>query len=210
VRGFLLDDFAIAAHEMEWVQAGLEQAGRRDKFPLNLPAGFPLTSADGKTLSCMLADGELDAVVSARRPSCFVAGHPKVRRLFPDYRAAERDYYRGSGMFPIMHAVGIRRELLERQPWLAASAYKAFLEAKRIADEDLAETTALKIGLPWVTAELESTAEIMGRDFWSYGVEPNRKVLAAMARYSFAQGLAVRLLDVEEMFAPGTLTETKV
>jgi 4,5-dihydroxyphthalate decarboxylase len=211
VRGLLQDEFGIAAQDLSWVQAGLEQAGRRDKFPLNLPDGFPLTSAPaGATLSQMLADGALDAVISARRPSCFVAGHPAVRRLFPDYRAAERDYFRRSGLFPIMHAVGIRRELLEQHPWLAASVYKAFLQAKRIADDDLAETTALKIGLPWVNAELEATREAMGADFWSYGVNANRTTLETMARYSYEQGLAVRLLSVEDMFAPGTLRETAV
>jgi|SRR5262245_26031080 len=211
VRGFLNDDFAIAAADIEWVQAGLEQAGRRDKFPLNLPPAFPLTSAaNGETLSQMLAEGRLDAVISARRPSCFVAGHPLVRRLFPDYRAAERDYYRRSGLFPIMHALGVRRDVLEQHPWLAASVYKAFAQAKRIADEDLAETTALKVGLPWVTAELDATRETMGEDFWPYGVEPNRRTLAAMARYSHEQGLAVRLLSVGEMFAPGTLSELRV
>ena len=118
----------------------------------------------------MLADGELDAVISARRPSCFVAGHPKVRRLFPDYRAAERDYFRTTGIFPIMHAVGVRRDVLEKHPWLAASIYKAFVQAKRLADAEFAETTALKIGLPWVTAEYDATRELMGDDFWSYGV----------------------------------------
>jgi 4,5-dihydroxyphthalate decarboxylase len=211
VRGFLRDDFAIAAADIDWVQAGLEQAGRRDKFPLNLPPGFPLTSAaNGETLSQMLAEGRLDAVISARRPSCFVAGHPLVRRLFPDYRAAERDYYRRSGLFPIMHALGVRQDVLDKHPWLAASVYKAFAQAKRIADEDLAETTALKVGLPWVTAELDATRETMGQDFWPYGVEANRQTLATMARYSHEQGLAVRILAVEEMFAPGTLSEVRV
>jgi len=209
VRGFLQDDFGIAAADIDWVQGGLEQAGRREKFPLNLPEKFPLASA-AEPLSQMLADGALDAVISARRPSCFVAGHPMVRRLFPDYRAAERDYYRRSGLFPIMHAVGVRRDVLERHPWLAASLYKAFAQAKRIADGDLAETTALKIGLPWVNAELDATRDIMGDDFWSYGVATNHKTLVAMARYSYEQGLAVRMVSVEEMFAPGTLTEVRV
>src|SRR5262245_9376188 len=211
VRGLLADEFAVAAKDINWVQGGLETPGRRDKFPLNLPAGFPLTSApNGKTLSAMLADGELDAVISARRPSCFVAGHPKVRRLFPDYRAAEKDYYRRSGVFPIMHAVGIRPDLIEKHPWLAASVYKAFVEAKRISDADLAETTALKVGLPWVTAELDATREAMGDDFLSYGVEANRTCLQPRARYSYEQGLAVRPVTVEEMFAPGTLGEIRV
>ena len=127
VRGFLQDDFGIAAAEIEWVQAGLENAGRRDKFPLNLPKGFPLTTGGpGGTLSGMLAEGRLDAVISARPPSCFIAGHPNVRRLFPDYRSAERDYFVRTGLFPIMHAVGIRRDVAQQHPWLPASVYKAF------------------------------------------------------------------------------------
>ena len=154
----------------------------------------------------MLADGALDAVMAARRPSCFVAGHPKVSRLFPDYRAAERDYYRKTGIFPIMHAVGVRRDVHEKHPWLAASVYKAFAQAKRLADAEFAETTALKIGLPWVNAEYDETRALMGDDYWSYGLnEPNRRTLDAMARYSFEQGLAVRLLSVDEMFAESTL-----
>lgn len=210
-RGLLRDEFAVAAADINWVQGGLETPGRRDKFPLNLPEGFPLVSVAGdKTLSQLLADGELDAVISARQPSCFAAGYPLVRRLFPDYRAAERDYFRRTGVFPIMHAVGIRRDVLEKHPWLPASVYKAFVQAKRLADAEFAEVTALKIGLPWLTAEFDATRELMGNDFWSYGVEPNRKTLELMARYSHEQGLAVRPVAVEEMFAPSTLNETRV
>jgi 4,5-dihydroxyphthalate decarboxylase len=210
-RGFLHDEYGVEPADMNWVQGGLEQAGRRDKFPLNLPKNFPLKSAPpDKSLSQMLADGSLDAVFTARRPSCFISGHPQVTRLFPDYRSAERDYYKRTGIFPIMHAVGIRRDLHDKQPWLAASIYKAFVAAKRFADADLAETTALKIGLPWVNAELDATREAMGEDFWSYGVATNRKTLTAMARYSYEQGLAVRELTVEEMFAESTLNDTRV
>jgi len=210
-RGFLQDTFGIAAKDINWVQAGLENPGRRDKFPLNVPDGFPLVSRNDMSLSALLAAGELDAVISARRPSCFVNGHGQVRRLFPDYRAAERDYFRATGIFPIMHALGIRRDLYEKNRWLAASLYKAFVQAKRIADAEFVETTALKIGLPWVNAEYEATVEVMGEDFWSYGLnEANRKTLSTMARYSFEQGLAVRLVGVEEMFAEGNLSDTKV
>jgi 4,5-dihydroxyphthalate decarboxylase len=211
-RGFLQDEFGIAAKDIQWVQGGLENPGRREKFPLNLPAGFPLTSApEGHSLSQMVAEGALDAVMAARRPSCFIAGHPKVRRLHQDYRAAERDYYRRTSIFPIMHAVGIRRDVLAQQPWLAASVYKAFLQAKRWADAEFAETTALKIGLPWVNAELEETRAVMGEDFWSYGLNAaNRRTLETMARYSYEQGLAVRLLTVDEMFAAGNFDDTRV
>jgi 4,5-dihydroxyphthalate decarboxylase len=212
-RGLLKDEHGLAAGDINWVQGGLENPGRREKFPLNLPPGFPLASApEGQSLSQMLSDGALDAVIAARRPSCFVAGHPKVARLFPDYRAAERDYFRRAGIFPIMHAVGVRRDVLDRHPWLAASVYKAFTQAKRLADAEFAETTALKIGLPWVNAEFEATQELMGQEFWSYGLNAaNQRTLETMARYSYEQGLAVRLLTVDEMFAPSTVSgETRV
>jgi len=209
-RGYLQDEFGIAAKDINWVQGGLENPGRRDKFPLNLPADFPLVSRNDVSLSELFAAGELDGVMSARQPSVFVDKHPKIRRLFPDYRAAERDYYRRTGLFPIMHALGIRRDIYDNNRWLAASLYKAFLQAKRLAEAEFAETTALKIGLPWVTAEYEATIEAMGPDFWSYGVDANRKTLSTMARYSHEQGLATRLLTVDEMFAEGNLSETRV
>jgi 4,5-dihydroxyphthalate decarboxylase len=209
-RGFLQDEFGIAAKDVNWVQAGLENPGRRDKFPLNLPDGFPLVSRNDAVLSGMLANGEIDGIISARQPSCFVSKHPKVARLFPDYRTAEREYYRKSKIFPIMHAVGIRRDIHDKHRWLAASLYKAFLQAKRIAEAEFVETTALKIGLPWVTAEYEATTDVMGQDFWSYGVAANYKTLQTMARYSYEQGLAVRPLTVEEMFAERNLNEARV
>ncbi len=209
-RGFLKDQCGIEPKDINWVQAGLENPGRRDKFPLNLLEGFPLVSRNDAALSKLLADGELDGVISARTPSCYINGHPEVRRLYPDYRAAERDYFTKTGIFPIMHALGIRRDIYDNNRWLAASLYKAFLKAKRLADAEFAETTALKIGLPWVTAEYEATTAVMGHDFWSYGVDANRQTLATMARYSYEQGLAVRLVDVDEMFAEGNLSETRV
>ncbi len=209
-RGYLQDEFGIAAKDIHWVQAGLTTPGRRDKFPLNLPDGFPLVSRNDATLNDMLASGELDAVMSARSPPCFVDGDPRVRRLFPDYRTAEREYYRKWGLFPIMHAVGVKRESLSQHRWLAASLYKAFLQAKRMADAEFSEMTALKIGLPWVNAEYEATRAVMGQDFWSYGVTENRKVLSTMARYSYEQGLAVRLVGVEEMFAEGNMSDARV
>ena len=206
-RGCLQDEHGIAAKDIAWVQGGLETPGRREKFPLALPPGFPLAPApEGETLSGMLAAGALDAVIAARRPSCFVSGHPQVARLYPDYRTVERDYYRRTGIFPIMHALGVRRDVHERHPWLAASLCKAFTQAKRLADAELAETTALKVGLPWVVAEHDETRALMGDDYWSYGLtEQNRRTLDAMARYSFEQGLAVRRLSVDEMFAASTL-----
>ena len=209
-RGYLQDEVGIAAGDIHWVQGGLENPGRREKFPLNLPKEFPLTSRSDVSLSKLLIEGELDAVLSARRPSCFVDQHPKVARLFPNYRKIERDYYRRSGIFPIMHALGIRRDVHDKHKWLATSLYKAFSQAKRIADAEFVETTALKVGLPWITAEYELTVDLMGDNFWSYGIEPNRKTLETMARYSYEQGLSVRRIAVDDMFAEGNLTEIRV
>jgi len=194
---------------MQWVQGGLEIPGRKDKFPLNVPADFPLSPIpDDATLSAMLEAGELDALFSARAPSCYGKPGVPVARLYENFADAEREYAARTGILPIMHALGVRRDVLESAPWLAISLVKAFTEAKRIADEDLFEVTALKIGLPWIVDEALRTRKRLGHDFWPYGVAANRHTLETMARYSHDQGLATRLLRVEEMFAPTTIDST--
>ena len=211
VRGMLNDEHGIKIDEINWVQGGLEEFGRTDKFPLNLPEGFPLeTVPEGKTLNSLLQDGGLDAVISARAPSCFISGCEHVGRLYEDFRSEEKEYYKRSKVFPIMHAVGIRNEIVDQHPWLPASVYKAFLEAKKISDSDLTQVAALKVTLPWLTAELEETKQVMGEDYWPYGIDANRHTLETMARYSYEQGLATRLLGVEEMFAESAMSVTKV
>ncbi len=201
VRGFLKDDYGVAADDIFWHQGGLNEPGQRPRAQLNLPDGFPLAQiAPDETLSAMLADGELDGIVTARPPACFDLVHPQVRRLFPDYRQVEIDCFRRTSIFPIMHVIGIRKTLASRHPKLARDIYTAFKRAKQIADEDLHEVTALKIGLPWVAAETDATEAIMGRDFWPYGVESSRSTLEAASRYSHEQGLTVRPIALDEMF----------
>jgi 4,5-dihydroxyphthalate decarboxylase len=158
----------------------------------------------------MMVAGDLDGIITARAPSCFDAGHAKVRRLFPDYREVEQDYFRRTKIFPIMHVVGVGRALAEREPWLAGSLLKAFTEAKRVAEAELREINALKIGLPWVTSEMQATESLMGSDYWPYGVEANRKTLQTCARYVAEQGITPREVMVEEMFAPTTLRRMKI
>ena len=210
-RGMLADDYGVQPRDIQWRQGGLEVPGRKDKFPLNLPADFPLeTVPEGKALSTMLAAGELDAIITARAPSCYGDGRSPVARLFEDFESAEREYFRRTRIFPIMHALGVRNDVHERYPWLAASLLKAFSEAKRLADADLFEVTALKIGLPWIVSHARHTAELMGENFWPYGVEENRHTLEVMTRYSFEQGLAVRKLEVDEVFAGGTVKPVAV
>jgi 4,5-dihydroxyphthalate decarboxylase len=126
-----------------------------------------------------------------------------VARLFEDFETAEREYFRRTRIFPIMHALGVRNDVHERYPWLATSLCKAYAEAKRLSTADLFEFTALKIGLPWIASHARQTSELMGEDFWAYGIEANRHTLEVMTRYSFEQGLAVRKLAVDELFAPG-------
>lgn len=207
-RGMIQDQHGVRPDEMTWVQGGLEVPGRREKFPLNLPEHFPLEAAPaGRSLAQMLKDGELDAIFSARAPSCFAEGAPNVGRLYPDYKAAEADYFRQTGVFPIMHALGVRKELAQKHPWLPLSLYKAFSQAKAIAQQDLQEVTALKTMLPWLSADLAYTEAVMGSNYWPYGIGPNRMTLDLMFRYSHEQGLAVRRLTVEEVFASSTLDD---
>jgi 4,5-dihydroxyphthalate decarboxylase len=211
IRGFLQDDYGVAPGDIRWCQGGLEAPERRTLFDLRLPDGFPLEPAPaGATLAQMLADGDLDAVISARAPSCFDAGDPHVRRLFPEFREVERAYYERTHIFPIMHVVGVRRTLVEQHPWLAGSLVKAFAAAKALADADLREVVAPKVGLPWAAAEFAATVRTMGANFWPYGVEANRPTLEAMATYVHAQGLTPRALALAEMFVPTTYHEVRI
>jgi len=209
-RGLLADRHGLRADDINWVQGGLETPGRREKFPLNLPPGFPLRVESAKSLDSLLRAGEIDGMISARAPSSFLAGAPFVRRLFGDHMGAEQAYFRDTGIFPIMHAVGVRNTLVHDHPWLAASLLKAFEQARRIAMADLSEVAALKVSLPWLTDHLEETRAAMGDDYWTYGFASNRPTLDTMARYSFEQGLSVRRLSPEELFVPATLDDIRV
>jgi 4,5-dihydroxyphthalate decarboxylase len=158
----------------------------------------------------MLAAGEIDALYTARAPSSFSAGDGRVRRLFEDYPSVERDYFRRTRIFPIMHTVVIRRPLYERHRWIAQSLCKAFAAAQREAYDDLAQTAALKVMLPWLTADLEDARREMGDDFWPYGVARNTDTLTTFLRYSHEQGLSRRQLSLDELFAPETLESFKI
>jgi 4,5-dihydroxyphthalate decarboxylase len=150
----------------------------------------------------MLADGRLDGLVSPRPPSSFEAGHPQIRRLWPDHRAEERRFYRDTGLFPIMHVVAVRRELVERHPWLAGNVFRAFSDAKRLAIQDLEKTNFLRVTLPWV--DLDDVRGLMGEDYWPYGVAANRGELEAAIRWSVAEGLSPRDIALSELFHPAT------
>jgi 4,5-dihydroxyphthalate decarboxylase len=162
------------------------------------------------TLSSMLARGAIDALYTAREPSTFRDGSGRVRRLFEDFGAVERDYFERTRLFPIMHVVAIRRDVYDCHRWIAASLCKAFAAAQRLAYNDLGQTAALKTMLPWLTAHFEDTRREMGDDFWPYGLEPNRHALTTFLRYSHEQGLAKRLLEPGSLFAPEALESFKI
>jgi 4,5-dihydroxyphthalate decarboxylase len=201
-RGLLEDEYGVKPSEIEWRNGGLEQNGRSEKLALELPPDVKLTPiGPTETLSAMLAEGTLDALVTPRAPSCF-GKSPNVARLFPDYRAAERAYAKKSGLFPIMHVLAVREELLRANAWLASSLFTAFRQAKDIAIRELEEIGAYNVTIPWLTAELADIRAVLGADYWPYGLAKNRASIEAALRYSHAQGLSARKLTIEEAFVP--------
>ena len=211
IRGILAEHYGLPVNSVEYFTGGEEQPGRPEKSPLTLPQNIHVQPiGPDQTLSQMLAAGEIDALYTARTPSSFLNGEGRVRRLFPDYEAVEREYFQRTKLFPIMHTIVLRRDVYERNRWLAQSLLKAFQAAKRAAENDLAETTALKTMLPWLPKHLDDTRRLMGEDFWPYGLEANRPVLETFLRYHHEQGLSKRLLKPEELFAPESLESFRI
>ena len=211
IRGILQDEFGVAVDSVTYATGGEEEPGRGEKLKLDLPSSIRVEPiGPTQTLSQMLADGEIAALQTARMPSSFVRHPDRVKRLVENYVDVERDYFRRTKIFPIMHTVVIRRELYERSPWIAQSLYKAFAAAQRATYDDLAQTAALKTMLPWLTAHVEDTRREMGDDFWPYGFHANRHVLDTFLRYHHEQGLSKRRLSSEELFAPETLESFRI
>lgn len=211
IRGILQDDYGLDPASVHWRRGGVEDAGRDERAPLKLPADIDLRQVpDGKTLSRMLAAGELDAVISARAPSCFLRGEPNVDRMFPDYPATEAEYFKRTRIFPTMHAIGIRKELAEQHPWLPVNVFKAFIKAKELAFHEMGQIGHLFHSLPWGVAAYEKAKKEMGEDYWSYGFEPNRHVLETFTRYHHQQGLSARKVEPEELFVPASTDLTRI
>ncbi len=158
----------------------------------------------------LLDRGEIDGFMAPRAPSAFALANPNVGWLFPDPMAAGKDYFRRTGIFPIMHLIGLRRTLADKHPWLPAAVFKAFEQSKSVALDQLADVSATKVTLPFVEETLKATREAMGEDFWPYGVEANAKALEAFLRHHHSQGISPRLVKVAEMFHPATLETFKI
>ena len=215
IRGILQDHYGVPVDSVTYCTGGEEEPGRGEKIKLDLPPNIRVEPiGPTQTLAQMLRDGEIDALYTARMPSSF-ANQPRdgsgtVKRLFEDFEQVERQYFRDTAIFPIMHTVAIRRELYEANRWVAQSLTKAFIEAQRRTYQDLNETAALKGMLPWFNAHVEDARREMGDDFWPYGLERNRKALATFLRYHHEQGLSKRLLTPDELFAPEALESFKI
>ncbi len=211
IRGILSDEFGVRAEDVEHHTGGEEQPGREEKLKLDLPARIRVRPiGPDQTLSQMLADGDIDALFTARAPSTFASRPRDVRRLFENYVEIEREYYRRTRIFPIMHTVVIRRDVYEAHPWVAQSLMKAFVEAQRKTYRDLAETAALKAMLPWLMAHVEDTRRELGDEWWPYGFPANRHVLDTFLRYHHEQGLSPLRLAPEALFAPETLESYRI
>ena len=211
VRAFLQHDYGVHPSQIKWLMGGEEQPGREERAHFQPPPGVSIEPIPpDETLSTMIVAGALDAIMAPRMPSPFAEGSPTVRRLFPDYRSVEEDYYRRTGLFPIMHFVVVREDLYREHRWVAESLYKAFCEAKEQAMRRLFEPNTLTCALPWLVSEVERERAIFGPDLWPYGVVQNRKTLEAMVAYHVEQGIIPKPIPVEQLFAESTLVEFKI
>jgi 4,5-dihydroxyphthalate decarboxylase len=211
IRGVLSDEYGVPVDSVTYYTGGEEEPNRDEKLKLDLPSNIKVQSiGPTQTLAQMLATGEIDALYTARMPSTFHSSGGKVKRLFEDFVPVEQEYFTRTGIFPIMHTLVIRRDVYEKDRWVAQSLYKAFAEAQQETYKDLYETAALKTMLPFLTAHVEETRRVMGDDFWAYGYEKNEKTLETFLRYHFEQGLSKKLLTPKELFAPETLESFKI
>jgi 4,5-dihydroxyphthalate decarboxylase len=214
IRGIVQDEYGVSPEDIQWVVSAEDSSAKLSGGPSKqeniLPDNISVaTGPAGQDESDLLESGEVDALFHAAEPRGYIEGHPKIARLFPDFRATERAYFRSTGIFPIMHAVAIKNAVVDQNPWLPAAVFQAYSKSKQMNYEFMAKQAWFKNSLPWYPQELEETRALMGDNFWSYGIEGNRKTLEALFRYSYEQGLAKRELTIEELFHPATLELTE-
>ncbi len=210
-RSILQDDYGVNPADVTWVRGGIDEPGRPEKIKLQLPADVKMIDAPADTtISDMLDRGDIDGFMAPRPPGGAARSNPNVGWLFDDPTAVAKDYFKRTGVFPIMHVVGIRKELAARHPWLPAAVVKAFEQSKAAALDLLADTSATKVTLPFVEEQLKAARETMGEDYWSYGVQPNLSTLETFVRHHHSQGLSPRLVPVDEIFHPGTYESYKI
>ncbi|MBK1792296.1 ABC transporter substrate-binding protein [Persicirhabdus sediminis] len=211
IRGILQHQYGISPQDVEWVVSSKDSSagatGTVSKQELMIPDGLKVASGpEGKDESQMLVDGDVDALFHAVEPQAYIDGNPLVSRLFPDFRATEQAYFKETGIFPIMHAVAIKKSLINAQPWLAQAIFDAYCESKTLCLNHLKENAWIFNSLPWANQEVENTIDLMGENWWPYGIEPNKKTLNALFQYSHEQGLAKHKLEIDQLFHPASLS----
>lgn len=207
MRGWMQNDLGMDMRKIKWVQAGANAAGREEKVELNLPEGIEITRIKDKSLSQMLASGELDCAIIARPPACFLEGHPDVVRLFPDFLEMEEKYYDETGVYPIMHIIAMKRSILDSHPWVARNLYNAFLESKARSIERLFDPAVSRYPLPWLATYARKMRDKFHGDPFPFGIEENRATWEQMALYTFQQGIAHHQFTPEEIFPKGLMTK---
>lgn len=210
LRGIMQHEYNVRPDEIEWVisakDSSADKAGKVSAQENVVPQGLRVSKGpEGKDESDLLVNGDVDALFHAAEPRAYIEGQPKVTRLFADYRRTEREYYKKTGIFPIMHAVAMRNDLIDKNPWLPQAVFNAYSQAKQLMYEDLNNTGWLTSSLPWIGKELEETRALMGNNYWPYGIDVNRKSLETLFQYSYEQRLSKRELKIEELFHPSTL-----
>jgi 4,5-dihydroxyphthalate decarboxylase len=206
VRGMMLDEFGISASDVSWVTGGLNAPGPGERIKIDLPPEIALEPlGEGKCLDALLRSGEIDAIISPRPPASLEDPTAPVSRLFDDLRAAEVDYYRRTGFFPIMHCLAVRRDIADAMPDLPVKLAQAFARAKALSLEELSLTNVMRVSLPWIAQEYRDTMALMNGNPWPYGFARNRNEIGAMTRYATRDGLAARHVPAEELFHPSTL-----
>jgi len=209
MRGWLQHDINIPLQDIHWVQAGANESGRIEKVELSLPKGVKLTRVADKSLSEMLASGEIDCAIIARPPTCFLQGHPDVVRLFPDFMAMEQEYYARTKVWPIMHIIAVQKRVLADNPWIARNLFNAFLESKRRSLERLLDPAVSRYPLPWLTTYARNMRDQFGDPF-PFGIEENRATLEQFLQYTFDQGIAHKHVKPEDIFPAGIATSVKI
>ncbi len=210
IRGILQHEYGVKPEEIQWIISSKDSSSKASGGPSKqenvLPRGLPFSKGPaGKDESDLLVDGDVDALLHAAEPKAYVDRHPKVARLFPDYRKTERAYFAKTGIFPIMHAVAMRNDVIHANPWLPKAVFNAYSNAKQLTYDFMKRSAWYMTSLPWFGQEFEETRKLMGDNFWPYGIDPNRKALEALFQYSYEQGLAKRKPKIEELFHPSAL-----
>lgn len=210
LRGIVQYEYGVRPEDIRWVvsseDSSAKATGKVSKQESVVPKGLSVSKGPaGKDESDLLESGEVDALFHAAEPRAYVDGHPKVARLFPDFRKTEREYFAKTGIFPIMHAVAVRKDIIEQNPSLPEAVFNAYSQAKQSMYDHLKKMAWVTNSLPWFAQEIEETRALMGENFWPYGITPNRKALETLFQYSYEQGLAKRKLKIEELFHPSTM-----